>query len=322
MRRRPSLLSVAIALVGCSMPNPQWTASDVGGDPTATSDVGTTNGGSQGSTSVTETTTTTDVTTEPTTGSTSTTDVTATASVTTDPMTTTSGDPTTTSTTTGEDLCENWDFNEDGAIEPTVDVLPPMMYEFPTTDCKAESPYIWTGFLTYVADGERTELHVEATDGCTPLPGLPKIVFSGKLPADFDYVGDKCVRARLFLVDDGMGGCTKLEGFEVTGLDDVLFLSVGAGRLELSQGLAGMYDDNAMSGEAEPCEDNGEGCGVSVGILKLAHTLADGVSISEQSWHIGDGSYDFYNSRSHNHGSLDAEATCAHHQDWLLRRSK
>lgn len=320
MRRRLSILSVATALVGCSMPNPQWTASDVGGDPTTTDASASS---SQGGTSVAETTTTTGVTTEPTTGSTSTTDPTATSPSTTEPMTSSTTDSTTTSTTTtGESLCENWDFNEAGAFGLKL-VEWPEEAPFSEQNC-GEATFDWVGSPAYGVDPNdqaRALVTVTPAVPCGGFEGDP-IAISGLLPDGYKPVGGACVRVKVFLRTDPDNGnaCTKAVGFELTDYNDpnLLLLGVSSGQLALTQGL----NDYVSAKTPAPCVDNGGGCGeLPAGFHDVGHKLTELSYVAEGAWANNDALvYHFFNGRSHTHGS-ESQQPCAHHFDWLVRRA-
>jgi hypothetical protein len=322
MRRRLSILSVATALAGCSMPNPQWTASDVGGDPTTTTDE--TASSSQGGTSVAETTTTTsDITTEPTTGSTSTTDPTVTASATSDATTTSTTDPSTTSTTTGEELCENWEFDESGAFKLKLDEWPGEDPEFPEPNC-GEVAFTWVGSPEYGVDPNdpaRALVTVTPAVPCGGFEGAP-IAISGLLPEGYKPVGGACVRVKAFLRTDpeNANACTAVAGFELTDYinQQQLYLGVSSGRIGLTEGLS----DYVEAQTPAACVDNGGGCGDPLaGIHDLGHKLTELSYVPEGTWEDGGAlTYHFFNGRSHTHGS-ESDQPCAHHLDWLVRRA-
>lgn len=302
------------------MPNPQWTASDVGGDPTTTDASASS---SQGGTSVAETTTTTsDITTEPTTGSTSTTDPTVSASATTDPMTTSTTDPTTT-TTTGENLCENWEFNEAGAFALKLNEWPADEPEFPDPEC-GDATFAWVGSPAYGVDPNdpaRALVTVTPAVPCGGFEGDP-IAISGLLPDGYMPVGGACVRVKVFLRTDpeNANACTAVAGFELTDYNnqELLYLGVSSGRIALTEALS----DYIGAKTPELCIDNGGGCGdPPAGIHDVGHKLAELSYVAEGTWENTDAfTYHFFNSRSHTHGS-ESDQPCAHHLDWLVRRA-
>jgi len=151
----------------------------------------------------------------------------------------------------------------------------------------------------------------------------PELMLEGEFPADYKPGGvTSCVTIYLYLEEDpgNDDACTLVTGFELQNFsgDQELYLAMGSGRTEMNGDLSGAVEPVQVLG----CVDNGDVCDpLAAGGYNLAHLFVQAPAIEPGTWTEAGDTYEFYNDRSHVHGSLDREG-CAPHLDWVLRRAE